>query len=262
MVASPPEMSRRRAPMVAGVALVLGLVVAGVGGLAVLEREGAGPESPAYRIALPPLPEAGAEAEVADAAAPPAEETAAEAPPDPVVEAAPEPAPEPAIPTLVVALGGLGWSEQLADLAHRALPPAVAFTLASDHPTLQERMGHWRQQGRDVILESPDGADAEVERLLTAHPASAGILVDGAALHTRRDPAPWPARHLDASLTDPAGFTAELRAVTEWARVEPPAVVVIELYPGLVPQLVAWLDRLQDGGYRLLRPIDLAEATP
>ncbi len=251
---------RSRAPALAGVAVIVGLVVASVGGLTLMERRPVPPPGPGYTVALPAVPVADVEPpEVAAAPDEPAA-TVDDVPPTGAAEPEAPAVAEPMEPTLVVALGGLGWNEQLADIAHRALPTSVAFTLPSDHPAVQQRMGTWRQQGRDVVLVSGD--PNEVEALLAAHPAAAGVLVADADLHTRRDPEPWPARYLDASTTDPQGFTAALREATEQARNAPPSIVVIELYPGLVPQLATWMDQLQQGGYRLVRPIDLAEANP
>ncbi|MFW5833446.1 MAG: hypothetical protein ACOCYE_05040 [Pseudomonadota bacterium] len=247
----------RRPPVLAGAAVILALVAAAAGWLAVLERDIPPAPSPPVTVALPerPAPEATRSAppdpvetprETAQA---PADEEASPPPDEPV--AAP-------VPGLVLALGGLAWNPALAEIAHRAMPAEIAFTVAVDHPELSEHIGAWRDLGRDVLLRAP--GEADVDALLARHPGAAGVVLDGRRLEPRRGSEGLAVRSLDASLMDYTGFARALREVMQAARDLPPPVVVIELYPGLVPQLQGWLEQLDAAGYRIWRPLELGEA--
>ncbi|TVQ36836.1 MAG: hypothetical protein EA356_04965 [Geminicoccaceae bacterium] len=239
----------------AGAAVIFGLVLAGAGALVVLDAERGAAPATGVVVDLPARPATTEPAVLQPAPLPVETVQPIEAPATAV-----EPAPLPQLaaqPGLMVALDGLAWNEGLADVAHRALPSGLAFVVPVAHPAYRERLGAWRSAGRDVLLLTDD--DTETARLLEDHPAAAGVVVDRRVLHARRDPAPRPIRDLDAAVMDYAGFTAGLREATVDARALPPPVLLIQLYPGLVPQLQAWLDQLERGGVRLWRPMELAE---
>jgi hypothetical protein len=266
-------------------------VAAGAGALLALQRDPVPQPAPAYTIAVPPPPvpaafapppapaveppaasiEAPAEPAVVEPLPDPPEVTAAPEANEPVADAAqvaegeagapvaeaPRDPVLAAVPRLVLVLDGVAWNPSLADLAMQALPPEVGFVLPADHPEAATRLGAWRMHGRDVLLAGDNGG---TDALLDAHPGASGVLVDAGLVHRRLEgEGELEVRRLDPALLDAAGFTAGLREVTERARLEPPPIVVIDLYPGIVPQLVAWLDQLAKGGYRLVRASRLQE---
>ncbi|MEO1090416.1 MAG: hypothetical protein AAFX81_07285 [Pseudomonadota bacterium] len=209
---------------------------------------------------------------------------------------------EASVPRLVVVATGVAWNESLAATADAALPKAVAFALPYDLPRAADSADLWLDAGREVLVRAAvvegvtvaeatavgldDDSALQGTRLrqqLASHPNAVGLVVaepaaaaelDGAleilrgdgrwaVLEAARGPAPVPAAwRIDAATLNEDGFERALSALVETAHRAPPAVALIEVYPGLVDDLANWLDAATAEGITLASVGTLRTTSP
>jgi len=222
----------------------------------------------------------------------------ADAPTSTPVEAVTAPQP-PA--RLVVVATGIAWNDDLAAAASFRLPKAVGFALPSDLPAAPERLARWTAAGRQVAVRFAwdriateagtavpleDAEERQLARMASQwrelEAATAGVVVEPHAaaalaqvaartaeaigrpvlLGAGEPAAPPHAWRLDAGLLGEAGLDDALAAVANGTAAGDTLVVLLELYPTLMDEFVAWLRDLEERGVALVPLAELAANEP